>query len=399
LKINNQQVSSSEFEKLYLKNQNQSKITESDFDDYLDLFINYKLKVLEAYNLKYDTIKSIKDEHFTYVKQLSEPFFIDKELENKLLQEAYERSKKEVRLSYILIKADPTDTSKAYAKAMDIYKRLMKKENFDKLAVEFSDANNVKQQGPDAWYNRVFWMPYEMENFAFTGKVGDISKPIFANNSYFILKITDIRTGLPKEVRASHIYLRLKMGASPEDSIAVFKRIDSIKNELKNGVSFEQLALKYSDDKQNAAKGGDLGWFTTGKMFKDFENAVYSIKNVGQWVGPVRTPAGYHFIKLTDVKYLGNYEQEKENLSKQLQKNSRYSLVKESVYNKLKNQYNYQKVANLEPFYSKVDSSILQGKWTNKEFSNDNTILMKIADKNFTNANFADYLEKKSKEL
>lgn len=399
LKINNQQVSSNEFEKLYLKNPNQSKLTESDFDDYLELFINYKLKILEAYNLRYDTIKSIKDEHNTYVKQLSEPFFTNKDFENKLLQEAYDRSKKEVRLSYILIKAEPLDTLKAYNKAMDIYKRIMKKENFDKLAVEFSEANNVKQDGADAWYNRVFWMPYPMENFAFTGKVGDISKPILANNSYFILKITDIRTGLPNEVRASHIYLRLRMGATMTDSIEVFKRIDTIKNELKKGVTFEELALKYSDDKQNAGKGGDLGWFTTGKMFKDFENAVYSIKNIGEWVGPVRTPAGYHFIKLTDVKKLGTFEQEKENLFKQLQKNSRYNLVKESVYDNLKKMYNYQQVGKLDIFYSKIDSSIFYGKWINKDFINDNSILMKFADNNFSNKDFALYLEKNQKNF
>lgn len=399
LKINNQQVSSSEFEKLYLKNPNQAKLTEADFDDYLDLFINYKLKVLEAYNLRYDTIKSIKDEHYTYVKQLSEPFFTNKEYENKLLVEAYERSKKEVRLSYILIKAEPLDTLKAYNKAMDIYNRLMKKENFDKLAVEFSEANNIKQDGADAWYNKVFWMPYQMENFAFTGKVGDISKPILANNAYFILKITDIRTGLPKEVRASHIYLGLRMGSSLQDSIEVFKKIDTIKKELKKGVSFDELAMRFSDDKQNAAKGGDLGWFTTGKMFKDFENAVYSIKNIGDWVGPIRTPAGYHFIKLTDVKYLGTFEQEKDNLLKQLQKNSRYNLVKESVFDNLKNIYNYQQVGKLDEFYTKVDSSIIQSKWVNNYFTNDNNLLMKFADKTFTNSDFAKYLEKNQKNF
>ncbi len=393
LTINGNDISKAEFERIYLKNNNQATpSTDQDIDDYLQLFINFKLKVLEAENLGYDTLSTFTTEFNQYFSQLADPFFLDTAYENQMIKQAYERSKKEIRISYILIKSPETqDTAIAYAKAMEAYNHLQKGEDFYKVAIQYSETPSVRRDSGDGWYNRVFMMPYALENFTFNAKIGDISKPIFANDAYFILKITGTRT-VPKRVRASHIYLRLPQNPSKADSILVFKRIDSIQQAFKSGKTFSEVVTLFSDDSYSKTHGGDLGWFSTGKMLRAFETAVYSIKNVGDSIGPIRSRVGYHFIKLTDVENLGSFADEKAELKTTLEKSDRYNLVKNKIYKDLKKEYNYTFTGDMNDFYTKVDTTLLKGKWDGKIFGNDNKILFRFADQEFTNEDFANYL-------
>jgi len=359
LTIGNKNVSADEFERIYLKN-NQQTPTEQDLKDYLDLFINFKLKVLEAENLGYDTSASFKNEYNKYIKQLAEPYFIDKDLEDKMIKEAYERSKKEVRVSYIMIQSEPYDTTEAYEKAMNIYKRLVNGEDFSKVAVETSDAPNVKTDKGDAWFNKVFMMPYKLENFAFTHKIGDISKPLYANKAFFILKITGERQA-PQKVRVEHIYVRLPQNPTLQDSTKAMALLDSIKKDLDAGVPFENVAQRYSQDTYSAQKGGDLGWFSTGKMIRNFENAVYSIKNIGDVIGPVRTAVGYHYIKLIDKKEPKSLDDNRDFVKSKLSKDNRAHQSYYAVLNRLKKEYNYKEyINNIKPIIKYYDSESLK---------------------------------------
>ncbi len=397
LTIGNQKISADEFERIYLKN-NQETPTEQDLKDYLDLFINFKLKVLEAENLGYDTSKAFQDEYNKYLSQLAEPYFLDKELEEQMIKEAYDRSKKEIRVSYIMIHTEAYDTTEAYERAMKIYERLENGEDFEKVAVETSDAPTVKDDKGDAWFNKVFMMPYKLENFAYTHKIGEFSKPIYTNKAYFIIKITGERQA-PQKVRVEHIYVRLPKNPSEKDSIKAMALLDSIKKDLDAGVPFEDVAERYSQDPYSAAKGGDLGWFGTGKMIRNFETAAYGIENIGDVVGPVRTAVGYHYIKLTDRKYLGSFDEEKENLKKQVEKSDRYELVKESIINKLKKEYDFKIVGDMDEFYTKLDSTIFSGKWHNTIWENDTRPLATFADQVLTYKDFADYLQETQRNL
>ncbi len=393
LTIDNNKISNTEFKRIYLKNSENKKPTEKDVNDYLNLFINFKLKVLEAENLGYDTTKAYKNEYNKYIYELAEPFFIDSLLQQKMLKEAYKRSQKEVRMSYILFVPKNGDTAEAYQRAENIYKRLQKGADFQKIAMQASDSKNKRFDKCDAWYNGVFMMPYKIENFAFEHKIGDISKPIRINNVYFILKITGTRQA-PKKVRVEHIYVRLPKNPSKSDSISAMHLLDSIGKALKSGESFEAVAKKYSQDKVSAAKGGDLGWFSTGKMFRDFEKAAYSIKNIGDYVGPIRTPAGYHYIKLTGRKELGTFDQEKKELLSHLEKSQRYKLVMNSVINRLKKEYNFLQETPLKDFDKEIDSTIFIGKWSADKLKGNTKILSRFANEKISYDDFAKYLSK-----
>ncbi len=397
LTINDKEVTKSEFERIYLKNNTQNPTTNDDIDEYLELFINFKIKVFEAEKLGYDTTKSFLEEFNHYYTQLAEPYFKNQRLEKQLLKEAYERSKKEVRLSYMLFRPpSKEDTVEDYNQAMEAYKRVMDGEDFQEVAFEVSEAKSIKKDKADAWYNKVFMMPYELENFAFTHKIGDVSKPILANKTYFILKITDFRK-VPQRVKASHIYVGLPYKCTEKDSLKAMEKIKKIEEAFENGESFAKVAKRFSEDKYSATKGGDLGWFSTGKMIRNFETAVYSIENIGDSIGPIRSAVGYHFIKLTGRDELKSFEDEKKDLLKVLKQKKRYQIVKQSVIDSLKKVYDYKLKGNLNVFYDKVDSTIFLAEWKNTAFENDNTILFKFDDKEFTNKDFAEYLQKTQK--
>jgi peptidyl-prolyl cis-trans isomerase SurA len=392
LEVGNEKISKEQFERVYLKNNVDKEITAKDIDNYLDLYINFRLKVLEAEDLGYDTTKSFKQEYQKYLSELAEPYFLDTTLNNKLLKEAYERTKKEVRLKYILFVVKDNDTLSAHKRALEAYKKIKQGESFDKVLQEMSDERNKKIDDGDAWYNGVFMMPYNLENFAYRGKIGDVSKPLYANNAYFILKIVGYRTA-PKKIRVSHIYVRLPRHYEKEDSLKAMKLLDSISRALKSGMKFSEVAKKYSQDKMSGAKGGDLGWFSTGQLFHTIEEAAYSIKKIGDWTGPVRSAAGYHYVQLTGRKKWGSFAQERKYLQKKLEKSDRYRIVKENIYNKLKKKYSYKLEGNLKDFYTKINSKILNSTWNEDSiFRGDNRILASFGNKKLTYEEFAKYI-------
>ena len=116
-------VTVKEFCDVYNKNNLKSDVIEKkSVDEYLDLFVNFRMKVMEAYDLKLDTNAKFKKEFEGYRKQLAKPYFTDDHISEELVEEAYQRKQKDIRASHILITCDkhalPSDTLKAYNKAM-----------------------------------------------------------------------------------------------------------------------------------------------------------------------------------------------------------------------------------------------------------------------------------------
>lgn len=105
-----------------------------------------------------------------------------------------------------------------------------------------------------------------------------------------------------EEVRVSHILINLAEKPTVEDSIAAYKKADTIIKKLKDGEDFGNLAVQYSQDRTAKQNRGDLYYFTGGMTVEEFESVVYNLK-VGEYTKePVRTIFGLHIIKLTDKK-------------------------------------------------------------------------------------------------
>src|SRR6056297_1948997 len=103
LTIGDKEITVEEFERIYRKNNSENTGVQQTPEEYLDLFINFKLKVLEAENLGMDTTEKFVEEFNTYKEELAKPYMTDEESRQKTLEEAYERMKWDLHVSHILI--------------------------------------------------------------------------------------------------------------------------------------------------------------------------------------------------------------------------------------------------------------------------------------------------------
>ena len=289
-------VTVKEFCDVYTKNNLKSDVIDKkSVDDYLDLFTTFRMKVMEAYAMQLDTSAKFKREFEGYRKQLAKPYFTNDEISEELIEEAYQRKLKDIRASHILINCDkhalPSDTLKAYEKAMDIRKKALKGEDFAHLAVLYSQdpsARDMKatEKTParkgnkgDLGYFTVFDMVYPFETGAYNLKEGEISMPVRSDFGYHIIKVNSITDALGN-ITAAHIFLRVPQDASEEDAQAVKEKADRIYEELTSntGAKWKDMVLKYSEDNGTKGTNGELSTFTVSRVVPQFIEAIKGLK-------------------------------------------------------------------------------------------------------------------------
>lgn len=399
LKIDDKEVTRSEFETIFKKNNKDTVITKADLDEYMELFINFKLKVIEAEELGKDTLPSFKNELKGYRDQLAAPYLVDKSTTDSLLHQAYNRLKYEVRASHILIRvgldASPKDTSLAYSKIMKIKKEVEKNpENFAEIAKEKSEDPSAKQNGGDLGYFTSLQMVYPFENLVYNTPVGEVGGPVRTKFGYHIVKVTDKRAARG-QVKVAHIMVRAEEGDPEDVQISSKKRIDEVYQKLQSGEDFTDLAKKYSDDRSSASKGGELPPFGTGKMVAEFEDAAFSIQNPGEIAGPIKSPYGWHIIKLVERIPLKPYDEMEKELERRINRDSRSNLSKDSFINSRKDEYGFaEDKRQLKPFYNELDSMYFKGAWSPSEaLSTANEVLFTLDGKEYTQNDFLRYLQ------
>ncbi len=128
-----------------------------------------------------------------------------------------------------------------------------------------------------------------------------LSTPYLIDKQENIKVVEEAYKRLQKEVKASHILIRLDQNASPEDTMKAYAKIASIRKRIENGEDFSKIAKEVSEDPSAVTNGGDLGYFTAFQMVFPFEEAAYNT-NVGQLSTIVRTRFGYHILKIADQR-------------------------------------------------------------------------------------------------
>ena len=386
-KVNDSLVYVDEFNRVYNKNIDLiEENNQKDFESYLELFINYKLKLAEAYDLGLQNDPKYKSELNKYVKQLQNTYLTDRETEDKFLREAYERTKYEVNVSHVLIRIDENDND-----TIDVYNKL------NNLRGPFlnSSINDFKKSYiedeeliiENLGYFSAFKMIYKFENMAYKTPVGEVSLPFRSRFGFHILKVNDKRSSLG-EVTVGHIM-------TYKNKPNAYERITNILDSLNNGISFEYLAKKYSDDKNSSFKGGRLNPFSSGQINSiPFENAAFELGKKNNISKPIETKYGWHIIKFYSKKNVQKFDEIKYELLNKLKKSSRFSIVSDSFYNFLMNRYglNYQN-NNLDYFISILDPSYFKGEWSIPESIDEEKTLIKILDKNLKFIDFATFLE------
>ncbi len=364
LTIGDNEITRGEFERIYQKNNSSAVYDNKSVEEYLELFINFKLKVIEAENLGYDTVKSFISELAGYREQLAKPYLEDKEYAEKLLQEAYERTRNEVSASHILIRleqdAPPSDTLAAYRKIMDIRKRVLAGEAFADVAKATSDDPSAKTNAGFLGWFAAFQMIYPFENVAYNTKVGKVSMPVRSRYGYHIIKVEGKRESLGR-VWSAHILVYASKD-DPELRAQGEKKINECYERLKNGEDFADLAAEYSDDKNTSSRGGDLNWIRSGVIPDDLESKIFSLKDSGDFTEPLPTIYGFHIFMLLGKKPLETFEELKPELERKLARDTRGKQNEKQLVERIKNENNFRLYReNLQSVIDVLDSSIYTG--------------------------------------
>ena len=370
LKVGDESISLSDFEHIYKKNNDDVAVTKEGLDEYMDLFVKFKLKVVEAEALGMDTASDFTRELAGYRKQLARPYLVDTELLDEIVHEAYARQQTEIRARHILVTVDenavPSDTIRAWNRINKLKDRIEAGEDFTTVAKSKngSDDPSVTQNGGDLGWFTAFKMVFPFEEAAYNTPLGEISDIVRTRFGYHFLEVTDKRNA-KGEIQVAHIMVRVNDTQNKTLVNQGKTEIDAVSAFLKNGESFESLALKYSDDESSKSKGGVLQWFSSGKMVEEFENAAFSLENNGDVTEPFMTSYGWHIVKRLDYKEPASFEEVEKSLRKKVSRDKRAEVTKTSFIKKLKNEYNYRifpgRVANLKNSASQIDSVFYKG--------------------------------------
>lgn len=398
--IGNQKISTEEFKRIYLKNRGigEEGTDKVGIDEYLDLFINFKLKVIAAEDLGYDTLPSFKKEYEGYRSQLAKPYLTDEKMIDHLVKEAYERMKYNINASHILIKtnpdASPEDTLTAFEKVEEIAKRLKTGEAFEKVARGASDDPSAKSNGGNLGYFTVFQTVYPFETAAYNTKPGSTIYPVRTRFGYHIIKVNNKRKAIG-EVKVAHIMVAVPKGSSQAVKEEAIQKIKMIEGKLQAGGSFEELARKYSDDYNSAKNGGTLPWFGTGRMVKEFETASFSLQKNGDISEPVQTGFGWHIIKRIDRKEIESFDEMKDKIRKKIYSGNRAEIAQDVFISKLKKKYQFSlDSANIKLLYNAIDiNSFQNGTWEKRLTYFSANKLFSFAGRTYSTNEFIPYLK------
>lgn len=391
----NETVSKEEFKRVYLKNNSGEMISKSTVDEYLELYINFKLKVREAEERGLDTVQSFVKELAGYRKQLAQPYLSADGIIEILKKEAYDRLLYDVKARHILVQvtddSSPEDTLKAFEKIMKVKKMVESGQDFSEVAMEYSEDPSVKTNKGSLGYFTAFYMVYPFETAAYETKEGKISDVVRSKFGYHILKIDDKREAVGN-IKVAHILISSDQEISKTEDPE--GKIREIYEKIENGTSFESLAAQFSDDTRSASNGGELQTFGVGRMVPEFEEVAFSLKKDGEISEPFKTQYGWHIIKRIEKYEIGNYESVERELATRVKKDSRSNLSQNAVLINIKDQYGFEEnIKERNDFYDVIDSSYYKNSWTTSKANKLNKTLFEIGDKKVNQREFATYLE------
>lgn len=411
IKMGDKTITAQEFMDVYEKNNVKSDVIDKkDVDEYLDMFVNFKLKVTEAEALKMDTLPKFVKEFEGYRKQLAKPYLSNDEETENLVEEAYDRMHWDINASHILVRCDinavPADTLKAYKKALVLRERVLKGEDFGDLAYDKSEDPSAhdtvvngrfyKGNRGNLGYFTVFDMVYPFETGAYNTPIGELSMPVRSDFGYHIIKVNSKTTACGM-VTAAHIFLVVDDKDPLKTDSVVREKAFNIYNEIaKDGKNWDAIARRYSEDKGTATNGGVLTPFKVSQIVPEFIDVVKQL-NPGEFSEPVKTSYGYHIIKLVNTKGIRSFDDEKENIKKRVEKDMRAKASDEIVMKRIMKENKFKEYVKVkDEFIATVDSSLNQGQYVMAEGVKTNKVLFKFNKQKYTVGDFAAFLKTKT---
>ena len=343
--VGNQSITTEEFKAVYEKNKGVGAALDPKTpEEYLELYINFKLKIAEAYEQQRDTATEFKNEFGGYRAQLAKPYLSDQGAEDELVNQAFSRMQEEVRAAHIMIALEanalPSDTLKAYRQLLDLRKSILSgKTKFENAARETSADTWSAKNGGDLGYFTAFNMVYPFESAAYELEVGDLSMPVRSQYGYHLVKLLDRRSA-SGIVRVRHIFFASNGKSSLQEQQRAERSANEIYTRLEGGEDFISL-LEFSEDRKTKDAMGELPEFGINKMMPAFEEAAFSLEAPGDYSAPVETSIGWHVIQLIEKKPLASFEELQSELKKKVKRDTRSRVGATRFMKRLKSEYDF----------------------------------------------------------
>jgi len=375
-------------------------LSDTSLRNYLELYSLFKMKVAEAYKQHIDTIQKIQIDLGSYRKQLSKNYLTDEQINNKMIREAYDRMKEEVRVAHILVNCPPTtDTQAAYSKIENIYNQITtNKATFEDMAKSMSDDIGSKDKGGDIGYITGLQTVYGFESAAYSIPVGKVSKIFKTQFGYHIVKVLD-RRPTRGQIKVAQILISSPKSRGEEGMAKAKAKADSIIAAYKAGQPFHELVRACSDDKFTVNDSGNMKPFGAGKYSAEFENAAFALNKPGDISQPVKTDFGYHILKLVAKYPLNSYDSLYKTLKFKVDNDSRAQLAKEIYFDKVKEKNGFKEnTENVNAIINSIianvpDTGKMKGTLTLSDYNKMNKPAFTLAKKNYLQNDFVKFLE------
>ncbi len=389
-------ITRDEFLKAFRKNNSHVIATEKAYRDYLNLYIRYRLKVQAAFDMKLDTLAQQITELQNFKSQIVDQYTNDETSLNKMAREAFIRSQRDLRISYIFVAASknapPSDTARAWKKIQDAWKVLKNNRDFSEVTMQFSEDPFVKNNKGDLGFITVFDLPYSMETAAYQTPKGKYSPVFRTDGGYIILKKTAERPALGR-IRIAQILVAFPYQASEAAKAETQQRADSIYKAIQGGADFGELAKKFSGDNLSYQLGGALPEFGIGKYEAGFENTAFNLKKDGDISEPYRSDFGYHIIKRISRKPVPAAGQKTlDELKEKIKADPRVAVSQKQMMQTILTRTKFREyIPTGNRLWDYTDSMLQNKKPASNAGITDQSVLFQFPDKNYTTGDWIAY--------
>ncbi len=337
-------------------------LTRKEFEENFESFLNYKLKVIEAESIKLDQSDEFNLEFSSIKESLVAPFLIKNSIEEGEVKKVYARLQEIVRARHILFQFPPNpsneDSIAMLKMALKVKADLENGGDFSALALTYSDDPSAKVNKGDLGYFTGLQMVQQFEEAAYTLPIGTISDPILTDFGYHIIQVNG-RQANPGEVQVSHILVRFDSENASQEENARRKISDIYAEIQKESTIWEEIVQSYSEDPATKSVGGLLPWFGVGTMIPEFEIASFSLTEIGEVSPPIKTPYGYHILRLEGKRGLQPYEEVEQGIRSKILRNSKTGMIQSQVVAMQKSRYGFKEnesgISNLASAVSATD--------------------------------------------
>ncbi|MET0394176.1 MAG: peptidylprolyl isomerase, partial [Chitinophagaceae bacterium] len=362
--------------------------------DYLNLYINSRLKILEAYNRGYDTLDQVKQELENLRNQVIENYLSDPQVIDRLAGEAFRRSLKDIHAAHIFIAVNGADTAAGRRKLDEAMNRLQKGEDFQAVAQQLSDDPSARENKGDLYYITVFTLPYELENIVYATAPGAWSQPYRSKAGYHLFKNLGERKAAGN-IKIQQLLIAFPPGVDEAGRKQAAQLADSLYRRIAAGDDFGKLAAAFSNDYISAASNGNVSDIATGQLDPAFEKAIWALP-VNKVSPPIRSAYGYHIVKrigstpvVTDPANPDNLE----TLKQKVMADDRWKSAKDFIYTRIAQHRIYQPVSYSEPALWALTDSLLQQQPVSGSTLTSQSILFRLAGHAFSVADWISYAQ------